>query len=147
MWTNFEWTMSVGFIIAMVGASLLSCTHKNHRRSFGSQTSDNMDIWKVGGGKIQRRKSQKKEAPGARKGRKAAWRYVLPMFCGSGRSTSRLAKASGAEPSGRWKPKNCTLLWREAHFEIKSLKHIMPVALWEVEMSKKRAPLSREAHS
>ena len=67
-----------------------------------------MDRWKSRGGKSQRReekrrrkrKSQKKEDPGARKGRKVAKHSVFPMFCGSGRLKSRLAKAAGAEPSG-----------------------------------------------
>ena len=48
----------------------------------------------------EKRKSQKKEDPGARKGRKVAKHSVFPMFCGSGRLKSRLAKAAGAEPSG-----------------------------------------------
>ena len=48
----------------------------------------------------EKRKSQKKEDEGARKGRKAPKRCVFPMFCGSGVSKSRLAKAAGAEPSG-----------------------------------------------
>ena len=48
----------------------------------------------------ENRKSQKKEDEGARKGRKAPKRCVFPMFCGSGGSKSRLAKAAGAEPSG-----------------------------------------------
>ena len=43
----------------------------------------------------QRRESQKKEDPGAREGRKVAKR------CVSGGSTSRLAKAAGAEPPGQ----------------------------------------------
>ena len=49
----------------------------------------------------QRRESQKKEDAGARKGRKVAKHCVFPMICGSGGSKSRLAKASGAEPSGQ----------------------------------------------
>jgi hypothetical protein len=43
-------------------------------------------------------KLQKKEAAGARSGRKVTKHHVFPMFCGSGRSKSRLAKAAGAEP-------------------------------------------------
>ena len=46
-------------------------------------------------------KTKKKEDPGARKGRKVATHCVFPMLCGSGGSTSRLAKAAGAEPSGQ----------------------------------------------
>ena len=51
--------------------------------------------------KRRKRKSQKKEDPGARKGRKFAKHYVFPMICGSGGSKSRLAKAAGAEPAGQ----------------------------------------------
>jgi len=40
--------------------------------------------------------------------------------------------------------KKCTPLWREAHFEVKSVK--TDEALLEVEMSKKCMPLWREAH-
>ena len=35
------------------------------------------------------------------KGRKVAIHYVSSIFCGSGWSKSRLAKAAGAEPSGQ----------------------------------------------
>ena len=52
-------------------------------------------------GRSQKRKSQKKEDPGARKGRKVAKHCVFPMICGSGGSKSRLAKAAGAEPAGQ----------------------------------------------
>ena len=45
------------------------------------------------------------------------------MICGSGGSKSRLAKAAGAVPAGQMKAeKNCTPLWREAHFEVKMYK-------------------------
>ena len=60
---------------------------------------------------------KQKEDTGVRKGRKVAKRRVFPMNCGSGGSKSRLAKAAGAEM------KNCTLLWREAHFDVKSVKN------------------------
>jgi len=41
--------------------------------------------------KIKKRKSQKIEDGGARKGRKVAKHCVFPMICGSGGSKSRLA--------------------------------------------------------
>ena len=50
--------------------------------------------------KSQKRKDQKKEDAGARKGRKVAKRCVFSWFCGSGGLKSRLAKAAGAETSG-----------------------------------------------
>jgi len=44
--------------------------------------------------------------------------------------------------------KNCTPLWREAHFEVKmhNTKHTSFGPLLEVAMSKKCTPLWREAH-
>ena len=53
------------------------------------------------GEKSQKRKDQKKEDAGARKGRKVAKHCVFQMICGSGGSKSRLAKAAGAEPAGQ----------------------------------------------
>ena len=50
--------------------------------------------------KSQKRKDQKKEDAGARKGRKVAKHCVFSWFCGSGGLKSRLAKAAGAETSG-----------------------------------------------
>ena len=71
----------------------------------------------------EKRKSQKKEDADARKGRKVAKHCVFPMICGSGRSKSRLAKAAGAEPAGQMRGENCTPLWREVHFQAKSVKN------------------------
>ena len=51
--------------------------------------------------KIRDGESQKREDAGARKGRKVVKHCVFPMFCGSGRSKSRLAKAAGAEVAGQ----------------------------------------------
>ena len=91
----------------------------------------------------ENRKSQRTEDAGARKGRKVAKDCVFQMICGSGGSTSRLAKAAGAEPSGQMRDeklhaiakhtilearlevermKKCTPLWCEAPFEVKSVK-------------------------
>ena len=50
--------------------------------------------------KSQKRKDQKKEDAGARKGRKVAKHCVFWWFCGSGGLKSRLAKAAGAETFG-----------------------------------------------
>ena len=112
----------------------------------------------------EKRKSQKKEDAGARKGRKVVIHCVFLMICGSRGLKSRLAKAAGAEPSGRMN--NCMPLWRESHLEVKKLKaphvrstfgncdvekvhawkskctkHTMFGALLEVAMFKKCAPL------
>ena len=45
-----------------------------------------------------------------------------------------------------WEMKNCTPLWREAHFEVKMWKTPHVRTTLEVEMSKKCTPLWREAH-
>ena len=51
--------------------------------------------------KIREEEESEEEDAGARKGRKGAINCVFSMICGSGGSKSRLAKAAGAEPSGR----------------------------------------------
>ena len=72
----------------------------------------------------QKRKDQKKEDAGARKGRKVAKHCVFSWFCGFGGLKSRLAKAAGAgRHLGRWEMKSCTPLWRKAHLEVKCVKN------------------------
>ena len=61
----------------------------------------NSDVEKVRREKIRDGESQKREDAGARKGRKVVKHCVFLMFCGSGGSKSRLAKAAGAEPAGQ----------------------------------------------
>ena len=51
--------------------------------------------------RAEKRKSEKKEDPGARKGRKVTKHRVFPMICGPGASKSRLGPAAGAKPSGQ----------------------------------------------
>ena len=98
----------------------------------------------------EERKSQKKEDPGARKGRKVARHCVFPMICGFGGSKSsdgcgarwaderwKIARRCGAKHISKSKctkqttlgpllevemSKKCTLLWREAHLEVKMYK-------------------------
>ena len=57
--------------------------------------------WRKSEGKIRDGESQKREDAGARKGRKVAKHCVFPLFCGSGGSKGRLAKAAGAEVAGQ----------------------------------------------
>ena len=65
------------------------------------QRCEEPDGSRVRGEKSQKRKGQKNEDAGVRKGRKVAKHCVFSMFCGFGASKSRLAKAAGAEPSGQ----------------------------------------------
>ena len=126
----------------------------------------------------KKRKSQKKEDPGARKGRKVAKHCVFPTVCGPGRSKSRLAKAVGAEPAGQMRDEKVHAVAARStcrsqnvqntpgsdHFwklrcrksarrcgtkhtsKSKCTKHTSSEPLLEVEMSKNCTPLWREAH-
>ena len=124
--------------------------------------------------KSQKRKDQKKEDAGARKGRKVAKLCVFSWFCGSGGLKSRLAKAAGAETSGEMRDAKlhavvvrstfpsqnvqntpgsdhfwqlrCRKSARRCGAKHISTKHTILGPLLEVEMSKKCTPLWREAH-
>ena len=145
----FSWNMC----FTLVGPNFPHC-----RRKFRSQTSDNMDRWKVEMGRVtekrrveerrsEKRKSQKKEDADARKGRKVAIHCVFPMICGSGGSKSRLAEAAGAEPSGQMRDEKIARRCGAKHIsKWKCTKHTILGPLLEVEMSKKCTPLWREAH-
>ena len=130
------------------------------------------------GEKSQKRKDQKKEDAGARKGRKVAKHCVFPMICGSGGSKSRLAKAAGAEPAGQMRDEKLHAVVARSTFASQNVqntplsdhfwklrcrksarrcgaKHISKSKctkhqgfgpLLEVQMSKKCTPLWREAH-
>ena len=80
------------------------------------------------------------------KGKKVAKPCVLPMFCGSGRSKSRLAKAAGAEPSSQMRDEKIAPRYGAKQLsKSKCLKSLMPGASLEVEMSKRCTLLRREA--
>ena len=124
-------------------------THENSQEE--AVPRRNSDVQKVRRRKIREEIIKKREDPGARKGRKVAKHCVFSMFCGSGGSKSRLAKAAGAEPAGQMKDeklhaavarstlgskkyqklrlflevkmwKICKPFWREAHMEVKMYK-------------------------
>ena len=96
--------------------------------------------------KISDGEIQKREDASARQGRKGAKHCVFPMFCGSGGSKSRLAKAADAETSAQMRhAKLHAGVAREAHFEVKSVKNCRSRSTLEVEMSKECTPLWREA--
>ena len=73
--------------------------------------------------KSQKRKDQKKEAAGARKGRKVAIHCVFPMICGSGGSKSRLAKAAGAEPAGQMRDENLHAVVARSRFRSENVQN------------------------
>ena len=83
----------------------------------------------------EKKRNQKKEDAGARKGRKAAVHCVVPMVCVApdGRKVSSLERQMRSHLA-RWEMKNCTPLWRKAHFEVKSVKNWRAeIESWDVE--------------
>ena len=115
---------------------VFSYDDRYHRRKFRSQTSDNMDRWKAEQGRgrqkrrveerrSEKRKSQKKEDADARKGRKVAKHWNTMFFqwfeAPEGRKVGSLKRRVRSQLA-RWEMKNCTPLWREAHFEVKMYK-------------------------
>ena len=104
-----------------------------NRRKFRSQISDNMDRWKAEQGRgrekrkirreksrrerVRRKKMQMREKVG--KSRNAVffeW-FVAP----EGRKVGSLKRWVRSQLA-RWEMKNCTPLWREAHFQVKMCK-------------------------
>jgi hypothetical protein len=94
----------------------------------------------------EKRNSQKKEDAGARKGRKVAKHRFFVMFCGTGGSKSRLAKAAGAKPSsGCMRDEKLHAVMARSRFGNEKLKDRRFKPL-EVEMFKRRTPLWRETY-
>ena len=102
-------------------------------RKFRSQTSDNMDRWKSRGGKSQRREEKKKEDKRrervSRKKMQVREKFAKSrntvffqwFVAPEGRKVGSL-KRQVQSHLGRWEMKNCTPLWRKAHFQVKTYK-------------------------
>ena len=106
----------------------------DNRRKFRSQTSDNMERWKAEQGRgrekkkirrekirrerVRRQKIQMREKVGKSRNTVFSQWFVAPegRKVGSLKRRVRSQLATGAM-------KNCTPLWREAHFEVKSVKN------------------------
>ena len=70
----------------------------------------------------KKRESQKKEDPGARKGRKVAKKYFFHWIVApEGRKVGSLKRRVRSHLA-RWEMKSCTPLWHEAHFQVKMYK-------------------------
>ena len=71
----------------------------------------------------EKRKSEKKEEAGARKGRKVGIHCVFFQWlvAPEGRKEGSLKRRVRSHLA-RWEIKNCTPLWREAHFQVKMYK-------------------------
>ena len=111
-----------------------ACTCAHNRRKFRSQTSDNMERWKAEQGRgrekrkirrekirrerVRRQKIQMREKVGKSRNTLFFQWFVAPegRKVGSLKRRVRSQLATGAM-------KNCAPLWREAHFEVKSVKN------------------------
>ena len=104
-----------------------------HRRKFRSQTSDNMDRWKAEQGRgrekrkirrekirrerVRRKKMQMREKVGKSRNTVFFQWFVAP----EGRKVGLLKRRVRSQLARR-EMKNCTPLWREAHFQVKMYK-------------------------
>ena len=95
--------------------------------------------------KMQLRESQKKEDASAPNVREVAKCCVFSMIRVSGESKSRLVKAAGVV---RGEMKNCTPLWREAHFQVKMYKPLHSRStFWSWDVEKLHAAVARSTFS
>ena len=141
-----------GFVWKHGGSSSI-----NIRRKFRSQTSDNMDRWKAEQGRgrekrkirrkksrrerVRRKKMQMREKVGKSRNTVFFQCFVAP----EGQKVGSLKRRVRSQLA-RWEMKNCTPLWREAHFQVKMYKthHCRTTfGSWDIE---KCTPLWREAH-
>ena len=111
-----------------------SLTLKQERsKKFRSQTSDNMDRWKAEQGrgrekrkisreKIRRERARRKKMQMREKVGKSRNTVFFQWFgAPEGRKVGSLKRRVRSQLA-RWEMKNCTPLWREAHFEVKMHK-------------------------
>ena len=105
----------------------------NYRRKFRSQTSNNMDRWKaeqgrcrekrkIRRGKSRRERVRRKKIQMREKVGKSRFTVFFQWFVApEGRKVGSLKRRVRSQLA-RWEMKNCTPLWREAHFQVKMYK-------------------------
>ena len=125
-------------IIIIKGGSAMPDALNCHRRKFRSQTSDNMDRWKAEMGRVreEKRREQKRTKKEYQK-RESLRRKKIQVREKVGKSRNTVFFQWFVAPKGRkvgslkrrvrshlarWEMKNCTPLWREAHFQVKVYK-------------------------
>ena len=119
-----------------------------NRRKFRSQTSDNMERWKAEQGRgrekrkirrkksrrerVRRQKMQMREEVGESRNTMFFQWFVAP----EGRKVGSLKRRVRSQLA-RWEMKNCTPLWREAHFQVKMYKtHHSRTTFWKLRCRK-----------
>ena len=94
----------------------------DYRRKFRSETSDNMDSWKAEVRRVRREKIRRKKMQMREKVGKSRFTVFFQWFVApEGRKVGSLKRRVRTQLA-RWEMKNCTPLWREAHFQVKMYK-------------------------
>ena len=125
--------LSYRFPIFETSATALRGTTGN-RRKFRSQTSDNMERWKAEQGrgrekrkirreKIRRERVRRQKIQMREKVGKSRNTVFFQWFVASEGRKVGLLKRRVRSQLATGAMKNCTPLWREAHFEVKSVKN------------------------
>ena len=97
--------------------------------------------------KSQKRKEQKKEDAGARKGGKFTKYFIFSWFYGSGGLKTRFAKAAGTKITGEIRDEKLhTRCGAKPISKWKNIKYLRIEILLEAEILKKRTALWREVH-
>ena len=126
-----------------------------YRRKFRSQTSDNMDRWKAEQGRgrekrkirreksrrerVRRKKMQMQEKVGKSRNTAFFHWFVAP----EGRKVGSLKRRVRSQLA-KWEMKNCTPLWREAHFQVKMYKtHQLRTTFGSSDVEKVHAVVAR----
>ena len=95
---------------------------ESNRRKFRSETSDNMDSWKAEVRRVRREKIRRKKLQMREKVGKSRNTVFFQWFgAPEGRKVGSLKRRVRSQLA-KWEMKNCTPLWREAHFEVKMYK-------------------------
>ena len=94
-----------------------------YRRKFRSETSDNMDSWKAEVRRVRREKIRRKKMQVREKVGKSRNTVFFQWFGAPGGRKVGSLKRRVRTQLARWEMKNCTPLWREAHFQVKSVKN------------------------
>ena len=118
------------------------------RRKFRSLTSDNMDSWKSSAARKKINRCGKKEDQQARNVREVAKCCVFQCFvCRLGRKVTSLKRRVRRWPFSS-EMKNCTPLWREAHFKVKMWKNWhSQTTFWSCDVEKLHAAVARSTFS
>ena len=138
----------------LISNNVSSYTMYHHRRKFRSQTSDNMDRWKAEQGrgrekrKIRREKIRRERVRGQKiqmreKVGKSRNTVFFQWFVAPGRKVGSLKRRVRTQlATGTMK--NCTPLWRDAHFQVKMYKtHQVRTTFGSYDVEKVHAVVAR----